>query len=96
MTIILVEHRLEELFGVADRVLMMENGKIMYEGSGKEIIHEIYVHEDERFIPYIPSISRLYMEKESYPEIKDIPLTVKDSKAWIAKMQESLNVRLSL
>lgn len=91
MTIILIEHRLEELFGVADRILMMENGKIIYDDNSKEIIHKLYMNGDERFIPYIPSVARLYMEKEPYPEIMNIPLTVKESKAWIAKMPGSMN-----
>lgn len=91
MTIILVEHRLEELFGVADRVLMMESGEIIYDGSSKEIIYQLYRNKDERFIPYVPSISKLYMEREYSPEIKDIPLTVKESKEWLATKPKTLD-----
>lgn len=83
MTVILVEHRLEELFGVADRVLMMEDGKIVYDGNSKAVITELYARGDERFIPYVPSISRLYMEKEVRPRLDGIPLNVKESKEWI-------------
>lgn len=83
MTVILVEHRLEELFGVADRVLMMEDGKIVYDGNSKEVITELYARGDECFIPYVPSISRLYMEKEVRPSLDGIPLNVKESKEWI-------------
>lgn len=96
ITIILVEHRLEELFGVADRILMMDSGEIIYEGSSKEIIHELYAHKDKRFIPYVPSIARLYMELEFSPKIKDIPLTVKESKAWIAALPKSLSAELNV
>ncbi len=91
ITIILVEHRLEELFAVADRVLMMDSGQIIYEGSSKQIIHELYAQQDQRFIPYIPSISRLYMELETYPELQGIPLTVKESKGWLAMMPNVVN-----
>ncbi len=86
ITIILVEHRLEELFGVADRILMMDSGEISYTGSSKEVIHDLYLHKDERFIPFVPSLSRLYMELESSPACKDIPLSVKESRGWIATM----------
>lgn len=88
MTIILIEHRLEELFGVADRIVMMDSGEIVYEGTSKQVIHELYSKKDERFIPYVPSISRLYMELDRSPEVKTIPLTVKDSKSWLATMPE--------
>ncbi|MHA6260441.1 ABC transporter ATP-binding protein [Sporosarcina sp. CAU 1771] len=84
MTIILIEHRLEELFGVADRILMMDSGEIVREGTSKEVIHELYSKKDERFIPYVPSISRLYMELESSPELSKIPLTVKECKGWLS------------
>nr|WP_222439278.1 ATP-binding cassette domain-containing protein [Sporosarcina sp. BP05] len=86
ITIILVEHRLEELFGVADRIIMMDSGEINYTGSSKEVINDLYLQKDERFIPFIPSLSRLYMELETSLECKDIPLSVKESKGWIAKM----------
>ncbi|OZS78479.1 hypothetical protein CF394_06905 [Tetzosporium hominis] len=83
MTIILVEHRLEELFGVADRILMMDEGRIRYAGTSQAVITELYNERDERFIPYLPSLSRLYMEKEVRPTCEEIPLNVKESKAWI-------------
>lgn len=91
ITIILVEHRLEELFAVADRVLMMDSGEIRYEGSSKQIIYDLYAHEDQRFIPYAPSISRLYMELETCPALQGIPLNVKESKGWIATLPKAMS-----
>ncbi|WP_339252234.1 energy-coupling factor transporter ATPase [Sporosarcina sp. FSL W8-0480] len=86
ITIILVEHRLEELFSVADRILMMEAGEIVHEGSSQEVIDELYRSEDERFLPYIPSVARLYMEMEMVPKVEAIPLNVKDSKRWFESL----------
>lgn len=88
MTIILIEHRLEELFGVADRLLVMNSGEISYEGTSQQIIHKLYQEKDERFIPYVPAISRLYMEFDHAPEILTIPLTVKDGKMWFSQIPE--------
>lgn len=90
ITIILVEHRLEELFGIADRVVMMDSGEIIYSGTSQEIIHQLYDEQDERFIPYVPSIAKLYMKRETSQQITDIPLTVKDCKEWLAKIPEDL------
>lgn len=86
MTIILVEHRLEDLFAVADRVLMMEQGRIKYEGISNDVIQSVYNASDDLFIPYIPSISRLFLEKELLPNQQTIPLTVKEGRAWLTKL----------
>lgn len=86
ITIILVEHRLEELFSVADRVCMMDLGRIVYQGSNKDVIHSLYEHNDSQFIPYVPSISRLFMERKESPQTSNIPLTVKDCREWISTL----------
>ncbi len=87
ITIIMVEHRLEELFAVADRVLMMEDGQISYQGKSKELIYQLSNQADKQFTPYIPAISRFYMERERDPKIAEVPLTVKESKLWISSLQ---------
>lgn len=96
ITIILVEHRLEELFAVADRVLMMDSGEICYEGNSKQLIYELYMQQDQRYIPYAPSISRLYMELETAPEEQGIPLTVKESKGWLATLPNAMDAEAEL
>lgn len=86
MTIVIVEHRLEALFAVADHVLMMSEGKIAYDGTSRAVIDAVYNNQDEKFLSYLPSVSRLYLEKEQKPLKIYIPLTVKDSKAWLASL----------
>lgn len=84
MTIILVEHRLEELFALADQVLMLQAGKVAYKGTSRDVIEAVYAQQDDLFMQYIPSIARLYLAKAKDPTKENIPLTVKDSKAWMA------------
>ncbi|MTW85167.1 ATP-binding cassette domain-containing protein [Virgibacillus dakarensis] len=83
MTILLVEHRLEELFAIADHVIVMDKGFVRYEGESRDIIEAIFQNNDERAIPYVPSISQLYMKKAQYLEKTSIPLTVKECRSWI-------------
>lgn len=90
ITIIMVEHRLEELFAVADRVLMLDEGKVAYQGVSRQIIDQLSRVGDEQFTPYLPSISRFYLEKEPDPQVENIPLTVKESKAWLASLGNAL------
>lgn len=94
ITIILVEHRLEELFGIADQMVFLDEGKVVYKGSGKEVIHALYTAKDERFIPYVPSVAKLYMEVELSPSLEAIPLTVKESKQWMARMDVKRKERI--
>lgn len=86
MTIIIVEHRLEELFAIADRVIMLEDGTVAYEGTSRDVIHAVHTTEDPIFTSYIPSVARLYLAKEPSPKESDIPLTVKDSQMWITSL----------
>ncbi|ARK21937.1 ABC transporter ATP-binding protein [Sporosarcina ureae] len=90
MTIVLVEHRLEELYAVADRVVLMESGKIRYEGNSRQVIGNLYAEEASQFFPYVPAFARLYMEFEENPVVSAIPLTVKECKQWIGREERQI------
>lgn len=83
MTIIIAEHRLEELFSISNKVMMLSDGKIIYEGTSGEVALKIYEKSDERFIPYLPSVARLYLETELQPVVREIPLSVKEARQWL-------------
>lgn len=84
ITVILVEHRLEELFAIADHIIMMDHGRVVYEGTSRGVIYDIFLEEDQTFMEYVPSISQLYIRIEGSLENSSIPLTVKESKHWLA------------
>ncbi|MEN2766880.1 ABC transporter ATP-binding protein [Ornithinibacillus xuwenensis] len=84
ITIILVEHRLEELFAIAEHVIMMDKGKVVYEGTSREVIYDIFQKNDQAFMQYVPSISQLYIQRTDTLEKSAIPLTVKECKQWLA------------
>ncbi|WP_153733080.1 ABC transporter ATP-binding protein [Sporosarcina obsidiansis] len=85
MTIVLVEHRLEELYAMADRVILMENSRLRYNGTSRQVIEELYADQETAFYPYLPAFARLYMEFEKQPIRQSIPLTVKECKQWIGR-----------
>ena len=58
ITIILSEHRLDEVIPLATRVVCMDNGRIMYDGSPKIVITDMWGVES--FRPFIPQIPRLF------------------------------------
>ncbi|MEW9668551.1 ABC transporter ATP-binding protein [Ammoniphilus sp. 3BR4] len=85
MTIVLVEHRLEDVFSVADRVIMMEEGSIRYVGTPQDVTEKIWRSKDHHFLSYIPSITRVYLQMENTPQAIEIPFSVKDGRKWLAK-----------
>lgn len=94
ITIILVEHRLEQLFSSADRILFMEKGAISYGGTSRQVIEELYEQDNRQLIPYLPSLARLYMETSETIEREKIPLTVKESREWISSLPEPIMPKL--
>src|SRR5690625_5180449 len=98
ITIILVEHRLEQVFALADRVILLEDGQVRYAGRSKDVISAVYAENDEAFMSYLPSVAQLYVERAEGQE-REVPLTVKDARAWLRneskiKSQESEQPRV--
>lgn len=62
LTIIMTEHRLEELFPLADRVLVMDRlGAIRWTGTPREVARQLAASGDPDYLAYMPSPSRLFM-----------------------------------
>src|SRR5699024_12048250 len=55
ITIILAEHRLEELFAAADKILMLKDGTIAHHGTSREVMQSVYSSNHIPFKPYIPT-----------------------------------------
>ena len=52
------EHRLEDVFPMADKVLFMQSSEIKYFGSPKEVSHEIILSKDAVY--HISLVVRIY------------------------------------
>ncbi|MCX7903761.1 MAG: energy-coupling factor transporter ATPase [Caloramator sp.] len=78
-TVILVEQRLEKCFDMADRILIMENGKIINQISKDDI--NIYINK----INFLPKISMIFKEAG----FKTLPLNIKEAKKLIANFNIS-------
>lgn len=76
LTILLCEHRLEELFPIADSVMLMKNGSLLIHDTPRNVGE--FVMSDERAkgdITSLPSAMRIYYGTSSDGEC---PLTVKE------------------
>ncbi len=77
-TIFLIEQRIDRCFHLADRILFMENGEIIYNGKPSDFISWSYKNR----INYLPSISHLFSELQ----IEDKPVTVKNGRKVVKNM----------
>ncbi len=92
-TIILSEHRLEEVFPLASRIIMLEQGKVKYSGDPHTIMVDIWKKKDPTFWPYLPVVSRLYLTvSQTISANNQIPLTVKAGKAWADRVELQENI----
>jgi energy-coupling factor transport system ATP-binding protein len=81
MTIIMAEHRLEEVFTLADKIIMMENGRVEISGEPKLVLRELWNTE---YKAYVPSIPALFLSLEGHG---CVPLTVKEGRDWVQKQK---------
>ena len=92
ITIIIAEHRLEELFSIADKVMVLEQGNLIYFSDTKKVVGELA--NDETWRNYLPNATQLYLTYNSKVNEKEIPLNVKEAKQWL-EQQSILESRTS-
>ena len=80
-TIIISEHRLEELFPVSDRVLVMDNGELVINDTPQAAIARISAGECKDMFYGLPAVAKIACVSGVN---KNYPLTVKDGRMWLA------------
>lgn len=89
ITIMCVEHNLADIYSKADKVLVLENGKLIYNGSPRKTAESL-VKTENPLVYGLPSSVRIYEGcKKDITFETDCPLTVKEGRKWIA----SLNIK---
>ena len=80
-TILLCEHRLEEIVPVADRVIVLEQGRIIAD-ERKETISERLLQQKHPMFEAMPTPARIY---HMVPKVGECPLSVRDGRSWLTK-----------
>ena len=84
LTIVMTEHRLEELFPMADRIVMMgPDGAVRYEGAPREVAKRVHEREDAAYLAYVPSVARLFL---TAAPTETVPLTVGEGRAALGRL----------
>ena len=84
ITVILIEHRLDRVAQHADRIIVLDNGMIVADGTPKSILSNSKVSEIGVEIP--PIIKLVQGLKNKYISIDNTPLSVKEGRAALAKV----------
>jgi len=79
-TIVMTEHRLQEVFPIADQVLLLEKNKPLIHGTPKEVGQILRETKGDMFLAMpIPMQIAASVEKQG----TDLPLTVRTGRAWL-------------
>ena len=81
-TVLLSEHRLDEALPLSDRMLVMENGRILADSSPRTVAKALHRQKNELFAA-LPAPTRVAMLAED--AVHDPPLTVREGRLWLEK-----------
>ena len=102
VTVILTEHRLEEVFACADKVVVMDRGEIVSVGSPLRVARELHASGND-MMAALPAPLRIFYGVEAAREVglgkaspdkatpekaesPDAPLTVREGRRWLSRV----------
>ncbi len=91
-TVILTEHRLEDAFAVSDRIIVMDNGKIIADSTPKKV-GEILKSQNHDMYFALPTPIKVYGAVKNELEC---PVTVRDGRSWLERFSENNTLRNDL
>ena len=80
-TVIITEHRLEDIFPYADRAIVMDNGKIIADDTPRNIGRLLFEQNNPMFTA-MPTPVRVFYNANGNG---DCPLTVREGRSWLNK-----------
>ena len=80
-TVIITEHRLEDIFPYADRAIVMDAGKVIADDTPRNIGKLLYEQKNKMFAA-MPTPVRVFYGAEGEG---DCPLTVREGRTWLSK-----------
>ncbi len=78
-TILITEHRLEDVYPVADRVVVMEQGKILVNGDPRSVGQQLF-HRHKELFSTLPTPTRVFYGVQGKGRC---PLTVREGRSWL-------------
>ena len=80
-TVIITEHRLEDIFPYADRAIVMDAGRVIADDTPRNIGKLLYAQKNDMFAA-MPTPVRVFYGAEGEG---DCPLTVREGRTWLSR-----------
>ncbi|WP_458414460.1 ABC transporter ATP-binding protein [Schinkia sp. CFF1] len=91
-TIVIIEHRLEEVFPIVDRVVLLENGEIKFNETPQKVIGKI--DKNDVYFQYLPEITKLFLlMNKGVDWLESIPVTVREGRKCLKGGRAKLRSR---
>ena len=81
-TVIITEHRLEDIFPYADRAIVMDSGKIIADDTPGNIGKLLYTQQNDMFAAMPTPVRVFYGVRHG----NNCPLTVRDGRRWLSDL----------
>lgn len=82
VTIIISEHNLSEVFPLSDKIVVMEDGKIIAENTPYQIGEELKEKQNSMF-EALPTPTKIYYSMGN--NFEKCPITIRDGRKWLEK-----------
>ena len=83
-TIIMSEHRTENIFSIADKVCILQSGKVISYDSPHGVCKILAENKNDMYFA-LPTSARLFYE---YGETGDCPLTIRGAREWLSTQKQ--------
>jgi len=88
-TVIITEHRLEDIFPYADRAIVMDAGRVIADDTPRNIGKLLYAQKNDMFAA-MPTPVRVFYGAEGEG---DCPLTVREGRNWLSNAYSNSKVK---
>ena len=92
-TIIMTEHNLEDIYSVCDKVIVMEDGKVICNDTNYKVADILSGDKNHKMFKSLPTPSKIYNQLNGYLEgANKSPLTVKDCRQWLNDSMDEVTI----
>ena len=92
-TIIMTEHNLEDIYSVCDKVIVMEDGKVICNDTNYKVVDILSGDKNHKMFKSLPTPSKIYNQLNGYIEgASKSPLTVKDCRQWLNDSMDEVTI----
>jgi energy-coupling factor transporter ATP-binding protein EcfA2 len=84
ITVIMSEYRLEEVYSIADKVLVLDRGKAMHFCPPRALVSKLREAAEPKLLSFMPSAVKIFcaVEKDSKAPC---PVSINEGKSWLEK-----------